>query len=449
MTNSETKNFSQNVSSSYHLEDRGKCNKNTCANARNVPKLRFKGYNDEWIEYKLDEKGVFLKGSPISKNDISQCGKPCILYGELYTKYDEVATKIFSVTDIQDKNLVTSKINDVLIPSSGETAIDISTATCILNDDVILGGDLNIYRTKDCDGRFISYSINHKNRRKIAKLAQGATIFHLYPNFLKKFKILLPSLPEQEKIASFLTLIDKKIEKQKELVELLKKYKRGLLSAIFSQKLRFKDNNGNDYPAWEECRFDEIFKILGNNTLSRECLNYTNVGVKNIHYGDILVKYNTCINDEIDQIPNINFDINLDKISDDNYLKVGDVIMADTAEDYTVGKACEIVSCKAKILSGLHTIPCRPKRNFAKGYLGYYLNSTEYHDKLIPLITGIKVSAISKKEIKKTIIKYPIYKEQEKIANLLLLIENKLNSNIKKLELFETYKKGLLQQLFI
>ena len=267
---------------------------------------------------------------------------------------------------------------------------------------------------------------------------------------LAKIKIYYPSsLPEQEKIAAFLTLIDKKIEKQKELVELLKKYKRGLLSQIFSQKLRFKDDNGNYYPNWEECRFDEIFQILGNNTLSRECLNYTNVGVKNIHYGDILVKYNTCINDEIDKIPNINSDINLNKISDDNYLKVGDVILADTAEDYTVGKACEIVSCKAKILSGLHTIPCRPKQYFAKGYLGYYLNSTEYHDKLIPLITGIKVSAISKKEIKKTIIKYPIYKEQEKIANLLLLIENKLNSNIKKLELFATYKKGLLQQLFI
>ena len=246
-----------------------------------------------------------------------------------------------------------------------------------------------------------------------------------------------------------MTLIDKKIEKQKELVELLKKYKRGLLSQIFSQKLRFKDDNGNYYPNWEECRFDEIFQILGNNTLSRECLNYTNVGVKNIHYGDILVKYNTCINDEIDKIPNINSDINLDKIADDNYLKAGDVIFADTAEDYTVGKTCEIVSCKTKILSGLHTIPCRPKQYFAKGYLGYYLNSAEYHDKLIPLITGIKVSAISKKEIKKTIIKYPIYKEQEKIANLLLLIDNKLNANIKKLELFETYQKGLLQQLFI
>ena len=278
------------------------------------------------------------------------------------------------------------------------------------------------------DKKYLCYLLDSDTvKHQYRKYAAGGVVINLNSELVRSVSVFIPKVQEQEKIASFLTLIDKKIEKQKELIELLKKYKRGLL----------------------ECRFDEIFQILRNNTLSRECLNYTNVGVKNIHYGDILVKYNTCINDEIDKIPNINSDINFNKISDDNYLKVGDVILADTAEDYTVGKACEIVSCKVKILSGLHTIPCRPTQNFAKGYLGYYLNSAEYHDKLIPLITGIKVSAISKKEIKKTIIKYPIYKEQEKIANLLLLIENKLNSNIKKLELFETYKKGLLQQLFI
>ena len=297
------------------------------------------------------------------------------------------------------------------------------------------------------NAKYLYYLFNTINWEKYD---ESTGVPSLSAKTIERIKIKISNnAQEQEKIASFLTLIDKKIEKQKELVGLLKKYKRGLLSQIFSQKLRFKDKNGNDYQEWEECKFDEIFQILGNNTLSRECLNYTNIGVKNIHYGDILVKYHTCINDEIDKIPNINSDINLNKIPDDNYLTVGDVILADTAEDYTVGKTCEIVSCNTKILSGLHTIPCRPKRNFAKGYLGYYLNSAEYHDKLIPLITGIKVSSISKKEIKKTIIKYPVYNEQKKIANLLLLIENKLNLNIKRLELFETYKKGLLQQLFI
>ena len=432
MTNSETKNFSQNVSSSYHLEDRNK----------NVPKLRFKGYNDEWKKVKIGE--IYKERSERGNTNAELLS---------VTMNDGVKRRI----DIEGKDISSEDKSNYKSVYIGDMVYNSMRmwqgANGISNYDGIVSPAYTVMfpRIELCNN-FIGYLFKYEPLIFLfRRYSQGLTsdTWNLkYPQ-IKQLSILIPSLPEQEKIASFLTLIDKKIEKQKELVELLKKYKRGLLSQIFSQKLRFKDDNGNYYPNWEECRFDEIFQILGNNTLSRECLNYTNVGVKNIHYGDILVKYNTCINDEIDKIPNINSDINLNKISDDNYLKVGDVILADTAEDYTVGKACEIVSCKAKILSGLHTIPCRPKQYFAKGYLGYYLNSTEYHDKLIPLITGIKVSAISKKEIKKTIIKYPIYKEQEKIANLLLLIENKLNSNIKKLELFATYKKGLLQQLFI
>ena len=246
MTNSDTKNFSQNVSSSYYLEDRGKCNKNTCTNARNVPKLRFKGYNDEWIEK----------------------------------------------------------------------------------------------------------------------------------------------------------------------------------------------------------TFDEIFQIIGNNTLSRDCLNYECMGTKNIHYGDILVKYNTCIDEDYCKMPIINPEISLDKIPMENYLKQGDIVIADTAEDYTVGKTCEVINIHSKILSGLHTIPSRPKFHFAKGFLGYYFNSNKYHDRLIPIITGIKVSSINKREIKKTIVKFPTLPEQEKIASFLTLIDKKIEKQKELVELLKKYKRGLLSAIF-
>ena len=441
MTNSETKNFSQNVSSSYHLEDRDKCNKNTCANTCNVPKLRFKGYNVEWKKVRTEEifENVTIKNKPSLPVLAVTQERGTILREScgINIKYENESLKSYKL--VKPGNFIISlRSFQGGLEYSGLEGI-VSPAYTILNNKQSISYDFFKYYFK-------TYNFIKSLNIAVEGIRDGKQISY---NSFKDIKITFPNIEEQEKIASFLTLIDKKIEKQKELVELLKKYKRGLLSQIFSQKLRFKDKNGNDYQEWEECKFDEIFQILGNNTLSRECLNYTNIGVKNIHYGDILVKYHTCINDEIDKIPNINSDINLNKIPDDNYLTVGDVILADTAEDYTVGKTCEIVSCNTKILSGLHTIPCRPKRNFAKGYLGYYLNSAEYHDKLIPLITGIKVSSISKKEIKKTIIKYPVYNEQKKIANLLLLIENKLNLNIKRLELFETYKKGLLQQLFI
>ena len=172
------------------------------------------------------------------------------------------------------------------------------------------------------------------------------------------------------------------------------------------------------------------------------------MGTKNIHYGDILVKYNTCINEDYTKMPTINENINLDKIPSKYYLQQGDIIIADTAEDYTVGKACEIFKINSKVLSGLHTIPSRPKFQFAKGYLGYYLNTPTYHDNLIPLITGIKVSSISKKEIKKTIIKFPSLPEQEKIASFLTLIDKKIEKQKELVELLKKYKRGLLSQIF-
>jgi type I restriction enzyme S subunit len=172
------------------------------------------------------------------------------------------------------------------------------------------------------------------------------------------------------------------------------------------------------------------------------------MGVKNIHYGDILIKFNIGIDENTTEIPTIKQDINLSNISDKYYLQNGDIIIADTAEDYSVGKACEIVNVRSKILSGLHTIPCRPKFKFINGYLGYYINSPKYHNTLIPLITGIKVSSINKKEIKKTIIKFPSLPEQEKISSFLTLIDRKIEKQKELVELLKKYKRGLLFSLF-
>ena len=161
---------------------------------RNVPKLRFKGFNDEWKEEKLDKLGVFFKGNGISKADLSQQGKPCILYGELYTKYGEVIDKVYSKTNLNIKNPTLSKVNDVLIPSSGETAVDIATASCVQQNDILLGGDLNVFRPNKANGIFISYQLNNAQRREIAKIAQGASVVHVYNEQLKKVKSFLNCL---------------------------------------------------------------------------------------------------------------------------------------------------------------------------------------------------------------------------------------------------------------
>lgn len=230
-----------------------------------TPKLRFKYENGntypEWKEKAMEQFGTFLKGNNLSKADLTPNGYPCILYGELYTKYSEITEKIHSYTARLEANQTIGNMNDVLIPSSGETAIDISTATCLLVNDVLLGGDLNVFRPKEQDGRFISYELNHKKRRKIASIAQGATVVHLYPNFLKKLKITLPCLEEQEKIAGFLSKVDDLINECEGEVKDLEEQKKGLMQKIFSQQIRFKDFNNNPYPDWEETKLEEIYNF--------------------------------------------------------------------------------------------------------------------------------------------------------------------------------------------
>ena len=215
---------------------------------------------------------------------------------------------------------------------------------------------------------------------------------------------------------------------------------------MLAPKLRFKEFNDE----WNYKLFNEIFEFIQNNSFSRDMLNYSeNSKIYNIHYGDILTKYGEIIDFNIisNIIPKINNDISLSKFEDKSYLKNGDIIIADTAEDLTVGKSCEVVNLHCKALAGLHTIPCRPKFKFASQYLGEYINSTSYHSQLIPYITGIKVSSISKTSIIKTKIYFPTIKEQEKISKLFSLLNKKIELQQRKIEVLKMYKKGLFQKI--
>ena len=201
----------------------------------NVPHLRFPEFHGEWEKCKLGDIAILTKGSGISKDQRSATGTPCILYGELYTTYkSEVIDYVVSKTDISDKNLVRSCANDIIIPSSGETAIDISTARCVLSPDVLLGGDLNIIRLKDGDGRFFSYQLNGVRKYNIAKIAQGVSVVHLYGESIKGLTVSFPSNKEQQKISTLLSLIDERIATQSKLIEKLESLIKGISSRIFA-----------------------------------------------------------------------------------------------------------------------------------------------------------------------------------------------------------------------
>ena len=202
--------------------------------------------------------------------------------------------------------------------------------------------------------------------------------------------------------------------------------------------------------AWKQRKFGDSFDFLQNNTLSRASLNDTSGCAKNVHYGDILVKFGESISAEKADLPFICEREILKKLSK-SILKNGDVVIADTAEDMTTGKSCEIVDVDEcmPVLAGLHTIPVRPKQKFGKYYLGYYLNSEAFHSQLIPLIQGIKVYSISKSSIKDTVVMFPDdVQEQEKIGSLFNRIDNTITLQQRKLNSLQKLKKGLLQKMF-
>lgn len=200
-----------------------------------VPKYRFQEFvNDgDWVQNNLDEVATFLKGKGISKADVVENGSlPCIRYGELYTHYKETISVIKSFTNLNAADLVLSKTNDVIIPASGETQIDIATASCVLEKGIALGGDLNIIRTK-INGVFLSYYLNNVKRKDIAQMAQGISVVHLYPNQLKTLIINIPKPLEQQKIASCLSSLEELITTQVEKIEQLKLHKKGLMQVLF------------------------------------------------------------------------------------------------------------------------------------------------------------------------------------------------------------------------
>jgi len=203
------------------------------------PKLRFKGFSEPWKSAALGAMGTFMKGAPLSKADIAADGTPFILYGELYTTYSEVAYEIQRKTDKEVEPQFYSRVGDVIMPTSGETPEDIATETCVMTPNVILAGDLLIYRTTAVDGRIISYAIKNKVNKQIASVAQGKSVVHLRAEDLGKVVINYPSKAEQEKIITMLALLEKKLVLQKRIIETLKEY-----LEVFNKRTLFFNASG-------------------------------------------------------------------------------------------------------------------------------------------------------------------------------------------------------------
>ena len=258
----------------------------------------------------------------------------------------------------------------------------------------------------------------------VDKKATGGTIKHLNQSILVDFPVILPQRSEQTLIGAFFQQLDNLITLHQ---------RQPFLHSTPEISLTVQLIHPFYTSSWEQRKFGEVFDCtVPNNTLSRAELSYDEGTVLNVHYGDVLIKYGSVLDVQKDDIPRIPHRCRED--FNGALLQDGDIIIADTAEDETTGKACEISNLQGSVIvSGLHTMVCRPRNRMALGYLGYYLNSNAYHHQLLPLMQGIKVLSLSRSNIQKTSVSYPTaVKEQQHIAYYFSQLDNLITLHQRK-----------------
>lgn len=404
------------------------------AKEKNVPALRFPEFDGDWEEKRLEEVASFSKGKGISKDDISENGSlECIRYGQLYTDYAETIRDIKSRTNILIRDTVLSEPNDIIIPASGETQIDIATASCVLKGGVALGGDLNIIKTKH-DGVFLSYYLNNNKKYEIARLAQGISVVHLYAAQLKLLQLNLPAIPEQQKIAAFLTAVDSKIEQLSKKKALLEQYKKGMMQRIFSQELRFKDEQGNDFPEWEEKKLGGITYKVGKKNKD------------NIQYPIYSINNQNGFLPQSEQFEGVDsndrgYDISMYKIIYPN-------TFAYNPARINVGSIGYSYDFNEVIISSLY-VCFKTNNELEDKYLLSYLKTTAFNKDILRYQEGGVRQYLFYENFSHIKIPLPSNDEQRKIADFLSSLDKKINLISTELTHAQTFKKGLLQQMFV
>ena len=329
-----------------------------------------------------------------------------------------------------------SDVNDVIIPASGETQLDIAKASCIMVAGVVLGGDLNIIKSKE-NGVFLSYYINSQRNLEIARLAQGHSVVHLYASQLKLLNLRLPSLKEQTKIANFLTAVDDKIAELTKKVALLKRYKKGAMQQIFSQQLRFKDDNGQDFPEWEEQELRDVAERVVRKNKEK------NQNVLTISAQQGLINQEKFFHKLVAAKDTTGYYL----------LHKGDFAYN---KSYSNGYPMGAIKClndyERGIVSTLY-ICFRLKGNNLNSFFEHYFESGTHNAEIENIAKeGARnhgLLNIGLDDFFSIDLKVPSLPEQTKIANFLSALDEQINTSQQQLALSKKYKQSLLQQMFI
>ncbi len=412
-----------------------------------TPRLRFPEFRDagEWVGQSLGSIASFYKGKGISKADIAPKGETlCIRYGELYTIYDEVIDRVVSKTNLSVSELFLSQRNDVLIPSSGETKLDIAKASCVLLDDVALGGDLNILRTNE-NGIFLSYLLNGPYKREIAKKAQGDTVVHLYANQLKLLEVLIPKLSEQQRIADCLESLDELIAAHSAKLDALKAHKNGLLQQLFPAegetvpRLRFPEFEGKG--GWETRLIEDFFLVGSSKRVLQE--DWTTQGVPFYRTRELVsLSKNEPFGSEI-------------FISEDLFREISEKYGLPTEGDFlvsgvgTLGISYQVQAQDRFYFKDGNVLWFKLKGGIVSTFFKYCFETDEIQDQILGQSSISTVGTYTIQNAKATKFSCPpSIEEQQRIADCLAALDDRIAAQGQKLDVLKAHKKGLMQQLF-
>lgn len=363
---------------------------------------------------------------------MSSNGNPCILYGELYTKYkSEIISEVISKTNIEKNKLKHSKQNDVIIPCSGETAVDIAVARCVPFDNVLLGGDLNIIRLHKYDGAFMAYQLNSKRKIEIAKLAQGVSVVHLYGENLKSINTYNPSLQEQQKIVRLLSLLDERIATQNKIIEKYESLIQAICETLIESEQHKVELSFNDFGKPYSGLSGKSAEDFGNgwpyitymNVYQNQIIDITDVGLVKINeteqqsvvrYGDILFTLSSETPDEVG---------------------MGAVYLGDAYPLY-LNSFC----------FGVHITD---ESKIFPPFLAYYISTKSFRKAVFPLAQGSTRFNLQKNDFMKKIFYFPTVKKQSEIYSVLKAYSDKLSVEKNIVNLLCEQKSYLLRQLFI
>ena len=413
-------------------------------NDRRLPKLRFKGFKDDWEQRKLGE--IFEEYSEKNHEELPAL---MIIQGCGTIRRDESERSLlYDKANLSNYKMV--KEGDFIVHlRSFEGGLEMATNIGIISPAY------HTFHGENTDSRFYYSYFRSKKfididlKPHVYGIRDGRSID---VEGMKTVKIPFTSYEEQKAIGMFIKHFDHLITLHQRKLEKLKIVKKAMLENCFPKngekvpKFRFSGFTGD----WEQRKFDKVFDGLQNNMLSRADLNYESGTVKNVHYGDVLIKFGDYIDASKIDLPYISDDTKADKFKS-SFLQDGDIIIADTAEDDAVGKCTEIQCSEGlKLLSGLHTIACRPKEKNGPMFLGYYINSSAYHNQLKPLMQGIKVTSISKSALQNTYMTIPkSIDEQITIGKYFSNLDHLITLHQRKLEKLKIIKKSFLEKMFV